>query len=122
MAAAEWRIMAGQSDKQPRREGRLSLRIPKDKIPRFWQLYADSGFSSVNAFIFECVFGRNRIRPAEIKLLARILAHGQGITDALKPFNIAAARDPEIRARLDEIRLILTEIRSALFSLMGRKP
>lgn len=111
--------MAGH-DKQKRRSP-LSWRPPADRWDDFDALVAKSGLGR-NAFITECIFGRNRHRPAEIKLLARILAHGQAITDALKPFNIAAVRDPEIRARLDEIRLILIEILSALFSLMGRKP
>ena len=111
--------MADQ-DKQKRRSP-LSWRPPADRWDDFDALVAKSGLGR-NAYITECIFGRNRIRPAEIKLLARLLGNGQRLTDALKPFNIAAARDPEIKAKLDEIRMVLIEIRSALFVLMGRKP
>ena len=77
---------------------------------------------SFNAFITEAVFGRNRHRPAENRKLALVLGLGQAIVERLKPFNAVAARDPEIKVLLEDIKLILIEIRSALFLLLGRKP
>lgn len=115
----ERRIMAKQAE--TKRKSPLSYRPPKDLEDEFERRVALSGLS-VNAFLTEAWHGRNRHRPAELKRLSHILGLGQRMSDALKAFDATAACNAEIEALLDEIRLILTEIRSALFSLMGRRP
>ncbi len=100
---------------------KYSYRPPKSKEDKFKRLLALSGLS-VNAFLTESWDGRSRIRPDENLKLAQILGLGQTIVERLKPFNAAAARDPEIKILLEDIRIILIEIRSALFLLMKRKP
>lgn len=113
------RIMAQHGNEK--RRSPIPWRPPADRWDEFDARVAESGLSR-NAFLTEAVFGRNRHRAAEINLLARILGVGQAIADGLKPFNAAAARDADIGAKLDDIRRILIDIRSALFRLMGRTP
>jgi len=106
---------------QKKRKSSRSYRPPRHLEAELDRRVASSGLS-FNAFLTEAWRGRNRIRPDENLKLAQILGLGQTVVERLKPFNAAAARDPEIKALLEEIRLILIEIRTALFSLMGRKP
>lgn len=115
----EWRLMAKQAE--TKRKSSLSYRPPKHLEDEFERRVASSGLS-LNAFLTEAWHGRNRHRPAETKLLAHILAEEQAQSDALKAFEPAAQRDPEIKALLDELRLGQIEIRAALLSLMGRRP
>ena len=103
-----------------KRRAPIPWRPPADRHDEFHAKVAESGLST-NAFITEAVFGRNRHRPAELKLLSGILSLGQCIIDALKALDPPAVRDAEIKALLEQIRLILIEIRSALLLLMGRK-
>jgi hypothetical protein len=111
--------MTQQLKKNTRRK--RSYRPPKHLEAELERRVSVSGLS-FNAFITEAVFGRNRHRPAENRKLALVLGLGQAIVERLKPFNAVAARDPEIKVLLEDIKLILIEIRSALFLLLGRKP
>lgn len=106
---------------KPKRKNPVSWRPPASRQAEFDAMVSSSGLSA-NAFLTEAVFGKNRYRPAELQKLARILALEQAQSDALRKFNEAAPRDPEIKSRLDEYNLRKIEIRSALFELMGRKP
>lgn len=106
---------------QKKRKSSRSYRPPKHLEAELDRRVALSGLS-FNAFLTQAWHGRNRVRPDENLKLAQILTLGQAIVERLKPFNAAAARDPEIKALLEEIRVILIEIRTSLFLLMGRKP
>lgn len=105
-----------------KRKSPYSYRPPEDRRAAFEQRVAESGLS-LNAFITEAVFGRNRHRPDEVKLLAQILVKCASIADAIGMHDTFNTDDTEYRTRLLEgTRAELIAIRSALFLLLGRKP
>ncbi|MEO1194238.1 MAG: hypothetical protein AAFY02_20965 [Pseudomonadota bacterium] len=106
---------------KPKRRAPIPWRPPADRWDDFDARVARSGLSR-NAFITDCVFGRNRYRPGEIKQLLQILGLEQSQVDLLMRFESDVAGDPEIKALLAELREGQIEIRSALFLLMGRQP
>ena len=101
-----------------KRPSPYSYRPPEARRDAFERLVAASGLS-VNAFLTEAVFGRNRHRPGELKQLAAILARCGHIADALRESGQTAQTDTLL---LEPLKDDLTEIRFALFLLMGRKP
>lgn len=107
-----------------KRQSPFSYRPPEDLRAEFERRVTESGLS-INAFLTEAWRGRNRHRPAELKLLAQLLAACAEFADEnRKPAPDADPKD--VRAddsvRSDDVKTLLTEIRSALFLLMGRKP
>ncbi len=103
-----------------KRKPPYSYRPPEDRRAAFERRVAESGLS-VNAFITEAIFGRNRHRPAEMRLLSRLLGECAAIADLVR--NVAKSEDADrLTPLLEAIKILLTEIRSALFLLMGRKP
>ena len=104
----------------PKREPPFSYRPPAGKRAAFERRVAESGLST-NAFITECVLGRNRNRPAEAKLLARLLGQCGNVSDRLREFGSAFERDNHADLQ-KSVCAELTEIRSALFVLLGRRP
>ena len=106
---------------KPKRRAPIPWRPPADRWDDFDARVARSGLSR-NAFITDCVFGRNRYRPAEIKQLLQILGLEQQQADVLKGFEAEMAGDHQIKALLAALREGQIEIRSALFLLMGRRP
>lgn len=106
---------------KPKRRAPIPWRPPTDRWDDFDVRVARSGLSR-NAFITDCVFGRNRYRPGEIKRLVDILGFEQRQADLLRRLEIDVAGDPEIKALLAALREGQIEIRSALFLLMGRRP
>ncbi len=97
-----------------------SYRPPEARRAELEILVSKSGLS-LNAFITEAIFGRNRHRPAELKRLARILGQCAHIADKLRHIERdGIAGDHTLL--LDSIHDRLLEIRAALFLLMGRKP
>ncbi|NKB56920.1 MAG: hypothetical protein GKS00_11345 [Alphaproteobacteria bacterium] len=105
------------SKKRPRP---YSYRPPEARRAEFEDLVSKSGLS-FNAFITEAIFGRNRHRPAEIKLLACILGQCAAIADQLRSIRSSGLADNHTPL-LESIDARLKEIRSALLLLMGRKP
>ncbi|MCC7428676.1 MAG: hypothetical protein IT557_17425 [Alphaproteobacteria bacterium] len=107
------------TDEKKKRAAPLSYRPPKRREAEFAARVQASGLS-VNAFINECVFGRNRRRPGEQQALARLLGRAARIGDALEEISLTgdAGHAVVIEAALAE----LSEIRAALLALMGRKP
>ena len=105
-------------DETPKRAKPYSYRPPKRLTEEFEQRAKESGLS-VNAFITECVFGRTRHRPSELKALARIRAACANIADDMR--RIGARPERAKSFELEEIARELALIRSALMSLMGRK-
>lgn len=108
-------------DKQTKkRKPPISYRPPEALRAEFERFVVESGLSA-NAFLNECVFGRNRHRSAEIKLLAEKLVLCAEITDWTHE-NKRSDRAASYGHLLEAILSQLIEIRSALFLLMGRKP
>lgn len=103
-----------------RRRSPISWRPPAEREDEFDARVAASGLS-VNAFITEAVFGRSRHRPAETKLLARLLASSAEIAEDSRELRLTGAEAGNTLL-LEAIHDRLIEIRSALFTLMGRKP
>ena len=107
------------TDDTKKRAAPISYRPPKGREDEFSARVAASGLS-VNAFLTESVFGRNRHRPGELRALARLLGQSANIRYRLREISMSAGGDDAlaIEAVMDE----LTEIRAALLALMGRKP
>ncbi len=82
---------------------REAARPPADRWDDFDARVARSGLSH-NAFISDCVFGRNRYRLGEIKHLLHILGLEQSQVDLLKRFETDLAGNPEIKALLAQLR------------------
>jgi hypothetical protein len=84
----------------------------------FEERVRESGLAA-NAFITECVFGRSRHRPAELKALARILATCASIADEVRRLS----KQPHSLSShvLDEIVRELRIIRTSLMRMIGRK-
>jgi hypothetical protein len=95
---------------KPKRRGKISYRIPKGREGEFDMLIALSDLS-MNGFITDCIFRRNRHNPAQQKRLAQILGEAAQIKAELQDQNLLS----------DDVLRELTLIRTALMSLMGRK-
>lgn len=95
-----------------------SYRPPKDKDQALKQMIEDSGLS-FNAFVTEAIFGRSRHRPAETRLLARVLGQCGVMTDRLREVMLAGPDNAVLL--LEEIRNELRLIRTALMRLLGRR-
>ena len=106
------------TDEPRKRAAPISYRPPKKREDEFRARVAASGLS-VNAFITESVFGRNRHRPGELKALARLLGRAGHIRDSLHEISMTAGGEDVlvIEAAMAE----LAEIRAALLELMGRR-
>jgi len=107
-------------ERDTKRKSPISYRPPEALRDEFLRRVSESGLSA-NAFLTEAWHGRSRHRPAEIRLLTRLLGECAAIADLVR----AAAKSGDAghdTALLEAIRTLLTEIRSALFLLMGRKP
>lgn len=109
--------MTATSKKRP---APYSYRPPRDREEAFARLVAESGLS-VNAFLTEAVFGRSRHRPAEIRLLAKLLQMLAQIRDELRQLRIEGA-DGASLLLLESVLERLIEIRAAVFRCMGRTP
>jgi len=107
------------TDDRPKRPRPISWRPPEAKRADFEARVAESGLSA-NAFLTEAVFGRTRHRPAELRILAQVLAQSAACADRLREIELAGVEGATIP--LEGVRQDLTEIRSALFLLMGRRP
>lgn len=104
-----------------KRRAPYSYRPPKSREEEFERLLAASGLP-FNAFITEAVFGRSRHRPAELRLLAKILGETAQISDCQHEILLSGGADSGGDLKHHEIRDLLIEIRAALFVCMGRKP
>ena len=103
-----------------KRRPSFSYRPPDALHDEFERRVAESGLSR-NAFLTESWHGRNRVRPAETKLLARLLGRCADIADNLRDIKATGAAGNHALL-LESIHDRLLEIRSALFLRMGRKP
>ena len=102
-----------------KRQSPISYRPPEHLRAEFERRVKESDIST-NAFLTEAWHGRSRRRPSETKMLARLLAECAVFADRER--KLPPVEQPaELARRSDEIKTLLTEIRSALF-LMGRKP
>lgn len=106
--------------REHKRKPPISYRPPEALRAEFERRVQESGLSS-NAFLTEGWHGRNRYRPAEQKILAQILARCAEFADQQRQ-TARNASSAESDPQSDELKTLLIEIRSALFSLMGRKP
>tara|TARA_R110002110_G_scaffold257206_1_gene473141 strand:- start:10676 stop:11008 length:333 start_codon:yes stop_codon:yes gene_type:complete len=103
-----------------KRQSPISYRPPEHLRAEFERRVKESDLS-INAFLTEAWHGRNRHRPSETKLLARLLAECTVFADRERRMPPVEPSSDQA-SRSDEIKTLLTEIRSALFLLMGRKP
>ena len=105
--------------KTKKRTAPISYRPPKELRQEFHARVESSGLS-INAFLTEAVFGRNRHRPAELEKLAVILAKTAQISDQLHEISLAGTVNSAlpIEAACDD----LTEIRAAILKLAARQP
>lgn len=78
----------------------------------------ESGLS-FNAFVTEAIFGRTRHRPAETRLLARLLGQCAEIADLMREALLSGADNSVLL--LEDIRNELRLIRTALMRLLGRR-
>jgi hypothetical protein len=107
-----------------KREAPISYRPPKELRAEFERRVNASGLST-SAFITKSVFGadppRQSRRPSiEHQAVAQILGELARVRDQLH--SIAIASGPESGVLLEEAVRSLTEIRSACFKALGRKP
>ena len=96
----------------------ISIKVPKHRQADLERMVSESGLSR-NAFILECIFGRSRHRPGEMKFLARILARCALISDQLH--EISPGSHQQIVLLLEQIRDELIKIRSLLMQALGRR-
>jgi len=106
------------SDNKSKRPKPFSYRPPQHLREAFEKRVRESGLA-INAFITEAVFGRTRHRPAELKLLGRILARCADIADGVK--RTSSDGSPATQTQLETIASELRLIRTALMRMMGRK-
>ena len=102
-----------------KRPAPISYRPPKGMAEAFHARVAASGLS-VNAFITEAIFGRNRHRPDELQILARLRGKAAQISDQLH--RIAFSGADENTLLIEAAQRDLAEIRTALLISMGRGP
>lgn len=107
-----------ETDKPKRKKpAPISYRPPIDKRAAFYEMHELSGLS-VSAFITECIFGRSRHRPSELKALAQIISQCASIREQLDKVSISPSANTILLEQATE-ELVL--IRSALMHLMGRR-
>lgn len=108
-------------DKEPKskRPAPISYRPPKGMAEEFHARVAASGLS-VNAFITQAIFGRNRHRPDELQRLARLLTKAAQISDQLHDIALTGPDDNALL--IEAAQRDLAEIRAALLLSMGRRP
>ena len=102
-----------------KRRAPISYRPPKDRAEEFYARVEESGLS-VNAFLTEAIFGRSRHRPAELKMLALLLARCAQIRDSLAPLSDDPDMDKSKSMR--KVSADLSALRNLLLIMMGRKP
>ncbi len=107
-----------------KREAPISYRPPKELRAEFERRVNASGLST-SAFITKSVFGadppRQSRRPSiEHQAVAQILGELARVRDRLD--SVAIASGPASGVLLEEAVRSLTEIRSACFKALGRKP
>lgn len=102
-----------------KRPAPISYRPPKGLTADFHAHVSASGLSA-NAFITACIFGRSRLRPADLQMLARLLDQTARIADQLQALSVATAED-HARA-LAAAQQELGELRAALLGGMERSP
>ena len=107
-----------------KREAPISYRPPKELRAEFERRVNASGLST-SAFITKSVFGaeppRQSRRPSiEHQAVAQILGELARVRDQLH--TVAIASGPGSEVLLEEAVRSLTEIRSACFKALGRKP
>jgi len=107
-----------------KREAPISYRPPKELRAEFERRVNASGLST-SAFITKSIFGaeppRQSRRPSiEHQAVAQILGELARVRDQLHA--IAVASGPGSGVLLEEAVRSLTEIRSACFKALGRKP
>ncbi|MEL6687548.1 MAG: hypothetical protein AAFP97_07995 [Pseudomonadota bacterium] len=96
--------------KSSKRAPKVSWRIPAGREKEFDMLVALSGLS-MNGFLTDAVFRKNRHNPAQLKQLAQILSETARIKTELQSQSLVS----------EEIERELKLIRTALMSLMGRR-
>jgi len=111
--------------KKKKRKPPISYRPPVGREDEFYSRFQKSG-KSMNGFITHAVFGEDAPRqsprpPVEAKLLAHLLAQAARISDQLNKITLSGKGSGNAQL-LDEACANLTEIRSALLKMMGRKP
>jgi hypothetical protein len=107
-----------------KREAPISYRPPKELRAEFERRVNASGLST-SAFITKSIFGaeppRQSRRPSiEHQAVAQILGELARVRDQLHAITIASG--PGSGVLLEEAVRSLTEIRSACFKALGRKP
>lgn len=95
-----------------------SYRPPKDKEQALQQMVEESGLS-FNAFVTEAIFGRSRHRPAETRLLARLIGQCAEIADLMREALLSGADNSVFL--LEDIRNELRLIRTTLMRMLGRR-
>ena len=104
-------------DRQRKTQDRpFSFRPPKTLRDEFERRVAESGLS-VNAYLNACVFGRGRKQAAKRLDAARLLGALANLADELR----RAKDTPSHGPTLDRTLVVLTEIRTLLMSVLGRK-
>ena len=109
-----------------KREAPISYRPPKELRAELERRVDASGLST-SAFITKSIFGveppRQSRRPSiEHQAVAQILGELARVRDQLHTVAIAIASGPGSGVILEEAVRSLTEIRSACFKALGRKP
>ena len=102
--------ISSMSDDTPKRRSKISYRIPKGREAEFDMLTALSGMS-MNGFITDSIFRRNRHNPAQQKRLVQILDETAKVKAATIAQDLSSV----------EIERELKLIRTALMSLMERR-
>jgi hypothetical protein len=115
--------MPEQDDKK--REAPVSYRPPSELRAEFEQRVLASGLST-SAFITRCVFGRDPPRRSrrpsvDHQAVAKILARLAQLRDELHAIAMHSG-DGCDAVLIDEAIRALTEIRTACFKALGRKP
>ena len=118
MAIAPHDMLMPMREDKPKRPPPFSYRPPQEKREDFARRVAESGLT-VNGFITQCVFGRNRHRPAEMRKLAEILSRCAEIADVLRDMQLSGTSNNTLA--LDHMLEELRMIRTSLMSLMGRR-
>lgn len=108
------------------REAPISYRPPASLKAEFSERVQKSGLST-SGYITKAVFGSEiprqvRRPPVEKQILAKQLAMLAEIRDQIRALDEQASRDKAATCNLEEITMMLTEIRTLSLQAMGRKP
>ncbi|WP_430416244.1 hypothetical protein [Parasphingorhabdus sp.] len=98
------------NEDKPKRRSKISYRIPKEREREFDMLTALSGLS-MNGFITDCIFRRNRHDPARQTRLVQILDETARIKADIQTQGLMS----------EDIASELKLIRTALMAMMGRQ-